>query len=189
MKNPFTGQTVPAALSVLSMDKTIKIDPSQPGYFSYRTFLKPDYNPSDPDGFDDISAENFTEIPAKKEEYTDGSWDVLQKELAFLDDLGLIVVTDGKRYVSPLALVFYGTGGLFEGEDFQTKLSSLSTPEDRLEFLTPVLNFFSQFVLPGRIQRVNIMRGELPDTIHYGNALTQEIAEMGAILNHIRGLL
>ena len=188
MRNFFTQQDVPSELIGLTMTDTVTIDTSHPGYFSYRILLDPAYTPYGPDGFANTEVEHVTKIAADPSGYA-GNWDVLQKEVNFLDQLGLIVEKDGARYVSPLALVFYGSAGLFADENFELKMSSLSTPNMRLDFLTPVLNLFSQFVLPGRIMRLKIRRGELPESVHYGHALNEEIAEMDGVLNFIRTLL
>jgi hypothetical protein len=187
MRNFFTRQDVPSELIGLTMTDTVTIDDSYPGYFSYRILLDASYNPYGPNALEDITVEHFTKIAADPSGYV-GNWDVLQAEVTFLDQIGLIVEKEGARYVSPLALVFYGSTGLFV-KDFELEMSTLSTPDDRLNFLTPVLNLFAQFVLPGRIMRLNMMRGELPDSVHYGHALNEEIAEMDGVLKFIRDLL
>jgi hypothetical protein len=184
MRNFFTRQDVPPELTDLT-DKTlihsVMIDYTQPGFYSYLHFRGQDPNT------ETITENFFKELPIDPSGYV-GNWRALQTEINFLEQLGLIVETGGKRYVSPLAIVFYGEGGLFE-KDFELTISSLATPEDRLEFLTPVLNLFAKFVLPGRVSRVTSMRGVLPDSVHYGHALTQEVAEMESMLEYIRGLL
>jgi hypothetical protein len=185
MQNPFTKQKNVSAvfikLTADTMKETVPIDPTQPGYFSHRLFMEPTYDPQK-DGVGAVEGTNYVKI-------TDISSSAVRKEVAFLDQLGLIVTTgDGTHYMSPLAAIFYGAAGLF-GQDLEMKLSTLDTSEQRLEFLKPVFGLFANYVLPGRIMRARLVRGTLPDTVYEGERLKTEIHEMQAMLNQIMSLI
>lgn len=184
MKNPFTNpEAVPAEfvkLTAETMKENVTIEPSQPAYFAHRLFENPSYDPVT-DGVEPVTGTHFVKIT----EDTDAA----RKELAFLDQMGLIVTTEtGEHFMSPLAAVFYGAAGLF-GQDLNLRLSTLATAEDRLEFLRPVYGLLVNYVLPGRIMRARLVRGALPDTVYEGQRLTEELREMQAVLNRIMSML
>jgi hypothetical protein len=108
------------------------------------------------------------------------SVDVVQ-ELEFLEVLGLAYnPADTTWYVSPEATPLYRL--------FQNPLPMMPTAADRVRVMQPVVEFFQNVLLPGRLWRIWTTRVGLADTIEESLALDRQIRDIQEAQADLAGL-
>jgi hypothetical protein len=83
----------------------------------------------------------------------------MERELTFLDTMGLLVARGDAMYISPLTWVMYGPGG-----PFQEETQGISSEERRTIFAQTAA-LFLHYIIPGYVWRAFINRAALPDAI------------------------
>lgn len=99
----------------------------------------------------------------------------LVAELEFMEALGLAAASDSAEnrwHVSPLASVLYGPTGLFR------KTDSLRTDAERRSVMEPVIQFFANVVIPGRMWRAYLARRDLADSVSEASGLDRHIVDL-----------
>lgn len=179
MQNFLTKNPVPESLARLIYDQDVRIEPTEMAYYAYKQFLG---SPAEEDG-DKVNGKYFAKIDIEREAFPR----LVLTELEFLDRLGLVVRDpSGTIFVSPYTMLFYrgGNAALF-GKDLNLRLSTLSPPE-RATFFTPILQLLSEYTLPGRVQWLQAVRGQLPDSLYLVERYEREIIEMQSAIKKIR---
>lgn len=106
----------------------------------------------------------------------------LMEELEFMEVLGLAAPTSGVWHISPLGDILYGATGLFQ------RASSLRTDAERQRVLGPVIQFFTDVVIPGRMWRAYTVRRGLANSIEEANALDRHIIGLDRWKSELLGI-
>lgn len=96
-------------------------------------------------------------------------------ELEFMEVLGLAATSDSTEnrwHVSPMASVLYGPTGLFR------TASTGRTDADRRRIMEPVIEFFANVVIPGRMWRAYLARRDLADSVSEASGLDRHIVDL-----------
>lgn len=157
MRNIFLNQSVPEPIARLFQADTgwttttpITLTPSDPPYFHYAVMegaIPP--QPSYVTELPPIQETPFVSLAIPAEPTA-----AIQRELKFLDTLGLLVYRDGAYYVSPLAEALYGPTGPFQ---VQVPTKGLSAADRRSIYLRTA-GLFLRYVIPGYTWRAFLYR-------------------------------
>lgn len=211
MKNIFTNKPVPEAIARLfntpaipTSGVTVTLTPADTAWYCYAALTK--VLPMPPTKEKWVT----TSIQAEGCYPIDISGMAQSDEVLFLDAMGLLIRQGEVVYISPLAEILYGPTGPFQmpvslGDDkgISGLMSSISSwlrapcgppssvggggpsMAQRQAALLPVVNFFRNYMLPGRAWRALRLSDELPKSLYDGAAMGQELTEVLSIIRQL----